>query len=239
MTVVADMVRSRQQSNEAAVRARVPPLVAVTVATRTGKLAKEQTMSDQITRIAHALDFAARKHTHQRRKGTHQEPYVNHLAEVAHLVAEATGGEDANLVIAALLHDCVEDQGVKAHEIAALFGEDVANLVMAVTDDKTIDKSLRKQAQVDHAGAIAPRARILKIADKTANLKSILHSPPPWPPARKTRYFAWAHAVVANARGVNAVIDAAFDAEVERAIAAGIAERDFVWHQGLETEGGD
>ena len=44
---------------------------------------------------------------------------------------------------------------------------------------------------------------------------------------------------MANARGVNAAIDAAFDAEVERAIAAGIAERDFVWHQGLETEGDD
>lgn len=196
-------------------------------------------MSDQITRIAHALDFAARKHTHQRRKGTHQEPYVNHLAEVAHLVAEATGGEDANLVIAALLHDCVEDQGVKAHEIAALFGEDVANLVMAVTDDKSIDKALRKQAQVDHAGQISHRARVLKIADKTANLKSILHSPPPWPPERKRRYFAWAKAVVDKARGVNPAIDSMFDAEYERAISLGIAERGFVWHLGLETEGDD
>ncbi len=196
-------------------------------------------MSDQITRIAHALDFAARKHTHQRRKGTHEEPYVNHLAEVAHLVAEATGGEDANLVIAALLHDCVEDQGVKAHEIAALFGEDVANLVMAVTDDKSIDKALRKQAQVDHAGQISHRARALKIADKTANLKSILHSPPPWPPERKRRYFAWALAVVEKARGVNPAIEAMFDAAYERAISAGIAERGFEWHLGLETEGDD
>lgn len=197
------------------------------------------TQSTDLLRITCALDFACRKHTHQRRKGTHQEPYVNHLAEVAHLVAEATDGADANLVIAALLHDAVEDQGVKAHEIAALFGEDVASLVMAVTDDKSTPKDERKRAQVEHAGQISRRARILKIADKTANLKSILHSPPPWPAARKTRYFAWAKAVVANARGVNAVIDAAFDAEYERAIAAGIAERDFVWHQGLETEGDD
>ena len=196
-------------------------------------------MPADMLRIAHALDFACRKHTHQRRKGPHQEPYVNHLAEVAHLVAEVTEGTDANLIIAALLHDAVEDQGVKAHEIAALFGEDVANLVMAVTDDKSIDKADRKHAQVEHAGQISARARILKIADKTANLKSILHSPPPWPAARKRRYFAWAKAVVANARGVNAAIDAAFDAEYERAIAAGIAERDFVWHQELETEGDD
>ncbi len=197
------------------------------------------TQSSDLLRITHALDFACRKHTHQRRKGTHQEPYVNHLAEVAHLVAEATAGADANLIIAALLHDSVEDQGVKAHEIAALFGEDVANLVMAVTDDKSTPKDERKRAQVEHAGQISHRARILKIADKTANLKSILHSPPPWPAARKTRYFAWAKAVVANARGVNAVIDAAFDVEYARAVAVGIAECDFVWHQGLETEGDD
>ena len=198
-----------------------------------------ETQSTDLVRITHALDFACRKHTHQRRKGTHQEPYVNHLAEVAHLVAEATQGTDPNLIIAALLHDAVEDQGVKAHEIAALFGEDVASLVMAVTDEKTIAKSHRKQAQVDHAGHISHRARVLKIADKTANLKSILHSPPPWPPERKRRYFAWARAVVANARGVNPLIEAAFDAEYQRAVAAGIAERDFVWHQRLETEGDD
>ncbi len=196
-------------------------------------------MPADLMRITHALDFACRKHTHQRRKGTNKEPYVNHLAEVAHLVAEATEGADANLIIAALLHDSVEDQGVKAHEIAALFGEDVASLVMAVTDDKSTDKADRKRAQVEHAGHISARARILKIADKTANLKSILHSPPDWPAARKRRYFAWAHAVVANARGVNPAIDAAFDAEYERAIAAGIADRDFVWHQGQETEGDD
>lgn len=196
-------------------------------------------MSSDISRITRALEFACRKHVHQRRKGEHGEPYVNHLAEVAHLVAEATGGNDANLVIAALLHDCVEDQNVTRDEIAAVFGDDVAGIVMEVTDDKQIPKDLRKLAQVDHAARISARARVLKIADKTANLRSIQHSPPAWPASRKRRYFAWAQAVVAGARGINPAIDAAFDAEVEHAMAAGIAQRGFVWHAGLETEGDD
>ena len=196
-------------------------------------------MSSDISRITRALEFACRKHVHQRRKGEHGEPYVNHLAEVAHLVAEATGGNDANLVIAALLHDCVEDQNVTRDEIAAVFGDDVACIVMEVTDDKQIPKHLRKLAQVEHAARISARARVLKIADKTANLRSIQHSPPAWPASRKRRYFAWAQAVVAGARGINPAIDAAFDAEVEHAMAAGIAQRGFVWHAGLETEGDD
>jgi (p)ppGpp synthase/HD superfamily hydrolase len=185
------------------------------------------------------LDFACRKHVHQRRKGESREPYINHLAEVAHLVAEATGGADPGLIAAALLHDCIEDQGVTRAEIAERFGEDVATLVMEVTDDKSTPKEMRKQAQVDHAAHISSRAKVLKIADKTSNLRAIQHSPPPWPPSRKRRYFAWAKAVVAGARGNNAVIDAAFDVEYQKAVATGLAERDFVWHMGLETEGDD
>ena len=196
-------------------------------------------MSSDLVRVTQALDFACRKHMHQRRKGENQEPYVNHLAEVAFLVTEASEGKDPDLLIAALLHDCVEDQGVTRAEIAAAFGEEVAALVLEVTDDKTIPKAERKRLQIEHAAHLSRRARILKIADKTSNLRALQHSPPPWPEARKRRYFAWAKAVVDNARGVNSMIEAAFDIEYELAIGAGLAQRDFVWHPELETEGDD
>ena len=62
--------------------------------------------------VLKAADAAARWHVHQRRKGAAEEPYVNHLLEVASLVAEATDGKDPELVIAALLHDAIEDQEV-------------------------------------------------------------------------------------------------------------------------------
>src|SRR5438309_7140236 len=93
--------------------------------------------------VLRAADIAARWHVHQRRKGIAQEPYINHLLEVASLVAEATGGNDPNLVIASLLHDAIEDQGATSEVLAAEFGEDVADIVMEVSDDKALPKEER------------------------------------------------------------------------------------------------
>ncbi|MBI2317212.1 MAG: HD domain-containing protein [Betaproteobacteria bacterium] len=168
-------------------------------------------MSD-IVRIARALDFAARKHVGQKRKGAAGEPYINHLAEVALLVAEATEGRDTNLAIAALLHDTIEDQDVKHEELAAEFGKDVADLVAEVTDDKRLPKEERKRLQVETAAARSNRAKMLKIADKIANLRSIRSSPPShWSEERKEAYFDWAARVVAGCRGVSPKLEALFD----------------------------
>lgn len=162
-------------------------------------------MHNDIIRITQAFDFAARKHIHQRRKGELQEPYVNHLAEVALLLAEATDGKDANLIIAGLLHDTIEDQEVTQQEIANLFGEDVANLVAEVTDDKSHTKEERKRMQAELAATKSVRGRLLKIADKTANLRSMQDSPPSsWSEERKQEYFVWFKSVVDNCRGINA-----------------------------------
>ena len=169
-------------------------------------------MSIDIVQVTRALDYAARKHVSQRRKGEAQEPYINHLAEVAHLLAEATGGGDSNLVIAGLLHDCIEDQGVTYEELVELFGDDVADLVRDVTDDKTLLKAERKRLQVELAPHKSDRAKMLKIADKTSNLRAIAVSPPSgWDEQRKRDYFAWAQAVVAGCRGVNYFLEAKFD----------------------------
>jgi (p)ppGpp synthase/HD superfamily hydrolase len=169
---------------------------------------------NDVVRLARAMDFAARAHANQRRKGAAREPYFNHLAEVAWMLAEATEGHDVDLVIAGLLHDAIEDQGVKQDELAATFGRDVADLVSAVTDDKSLPKEVRKRLQVENAPNKSPRAKMLKIADKTANLRAILNSPPPdWSHERRVRYFEWAAAVVAGCRGVNARLEAQFDHE--------------------------
>lgn len=169
-------------------------------------------MSIDVVKFARALDYAARKHVSQRRKGEAQEPYINHLAEVAHLLAEATDGMDTELVIAGLLHDCIEDQGVKHEELVDLFGSDVADLVRDVTDDKSLLKAERKRLQVETAPHKSPRAKMLKIADKTSNLRAMRTSPPSgWDEQRKRDYFTWAHAVVAGCRGVNAYLEEKFD----------------------------
>ena len=170
-------------------------------------------MKEDIVRVAKAIDFAARAHAPQRRKGEAEEPYVNHLAEVALLVAEATQGADANLVIAAYLHDTIEDQEVKHETLTAEFGRDVADLVREVTDDKALPKAERKRLQIEHARSASLRAKHLKLADKISNLNSILASPPAdWSAERKREYFEWAAKVVAGCRNVNLWLEACFDA---------------------------
>ena len=178
---------------------------------------------NDIMRIVRALDFAAKKHVDQRRKGERKEPYINHLAEVANLLAMATGGSDANLIIAGLLHDAIEDQEVTYDELVANFGSDVADLVKEVTDDKSLPKAERKRLQVETAPKKSDRARMIKLADKTSNLNTILASPPAdWSTERKRDYFLWAAKVVAGCRGVNPVLEAGFDAAYERGTDLGL-----------------
>ena len=147
--------------------------------------------------VMKAAHFAADRHREQRRKGATAEPYVNHLLEVAELVANALSGPDPNLVMAALLHDTVEDVGVTKEELIQTFSEDVANLVMEVTDDKSLPKKERKRLQVANAPHKSVRAQVIKLADKISNLRAILASPPTdWSVDRQREYFEWAKQVV-------------------------------------------
>jgi (p)ppGpp synthase/HD superfamily hydrolase len=109
--------------------------------------------------VLRAADMAARWHVHQRRKGLAQEPYINHLLEVASLVVEATGGTDPDVVIAALLHDAIEDQGVTSEALAGEFGQHVADIVLEVSDDKALPKEERKLKQVENAGKKSHKAK--------------------------------------------------------------------------------
>jgi GTP diphosphokinase / guanosine-3',5'-bis(diphosphate) 3'-diphosphatase len=166
--------------------------------------------------IARAWNFSAERHAKQRRKGEAQEPYVNHLAEVAELVATATEGLDANLVAAAVLHDTVEDTATLPVELASIFNSDIADLVVEVTDDKRLEKAERKKLQVEHAGAKSTRAKILKLADKTSNMRSLLRSPPSdWSLQRKREYLSWARDVVKGLRGASPWLEARFDEAAE------------------------
>lgn len=171
--------------------------------------------------IARAADFAARVHAMQRRKGDAQEPYVNHLAEVALLLTEGTGGGDAVLVAAGWLHDTLEDTATEREELETLFGPAVAAIVAEVTDDKSLVKAERKRLQVETTPSKSASARLIKIADKASNLRAIALSPPAgWDLARRTEYVSWAEAVVAGCRGLNAPLEQAFDAAVIEARAA-------------------
>ncbi len=166
----------------------------------------------QIQAILSAARFAAEKHAGQRRKGEAAEPYVNHLLEVAELVAMALPEPDTNLVIAALLHDSIEDAGVTAGDLASRYGSDVASLVSEVTDDKSLPKQERKRLQVQNAPKKSARAQTIKLADKISNLRSMLVSPPAgWDVERRREYFVWARRVVDGLTAPNPMLKAEFE----------------------------
>jgi (p)ppGpp synthase/HD superfamily hydrolase len=161
--------------------------------------------------VLRAADAAARWHVHQRRKGAAQEPYVNHLLEVASLVADATQGREPDLVIAALLHDAIEDQEVPPELIEREFGSTVAALVVEVTDDKSLDKTERKRLQIENASKKSTGAKIIKLADKISNLRAITSSPPPdWSVKRRLEYIDWARKVVNGLRGASPWLEEQF-----------------------------
>jgi (p)ppGpp synthase/HD superfamily hydrolase len=167
--------------------------------------------------VLKAAHFAASRHVDQRRKGASGEPYINHLLEVAELVSAAIPEPDTDLVIAALLHDTIEDVGVTPQELTAQFGTDVAHLVAEVTDDKSLPKKERKRLQIENAPKKSVRAQTIKLADKISNLRSILFSPPPdWDFQRKKEYFTWAKSVVDGFTAPNPVLKAEFDATLQK-----------------------
>jgi (p)ppGpp synthase/HD superfamily hydrolase len=147
--------------------------------------------------LTRAAQFAAERHAAQRRKDAASTPYVNHLIEVTALLAEVVGDSDPNLLAAAMLHDAIEDVDVTREEIAELFGEDVAELVMLVTDDRSLPKPERKRLQVCNAPRKPRRAQWLKIADKISNIRAVRDNPPEdWSIDRRREYVTWARQVV-------------------------------------------
>ena len=80
--------------------------------------------------------FAANKHRQQRRKDSDRSPYINHPVEVVQLLWEVGGVRDRDILLAAILHDTIEDTGTQPEELTALFGETVTSYVLEVSDDK-------------------------------------------------------------------------------------------------------
>jgi len=178
------------------------------------------------TRLIAALDYAAHQHRDQRRKGAEAAPYINHPIALLRILSVEAGIHDADVLAAAVLHDVIEDCSgsqqefiaQRRDEIGTQFGQLVLELVEAVTDDKSLPKQERKQAQVEHAAQLPREARLVKLADKIANVRDIASSPPQgWEPERIVAYFDWAQAVVGAMRGTHAKLEALFDIALAQA----------------------
>lgn len=168
-----------------------------------------------MSKILKAATFAADKHRDQRRKDQAASPYINHPLAVANVLAnEVAGIGDAycEAVVAALLHDTIEDTKTTTAELEAQFGSLVTQIVQEVTDDKALPKKERKRLQIEHAATLSHQAKLVKLADKICNLRDMANSPPhEWPVTQRIEYFDWCKAVVDKLRGCHAGLEALFD----------------------------
>ena len=171
-------------------------------------------MSDT-ARLLQALHFSADRHRHQRRKGRDASPYINHPIEVATVLATVGGVSDLTTLIAAVLHDTIEDTSTTGDELEQSFGREVRLLVEEMTDDKRLKKEDRKRLQIEHARSASHRAKLIKLADKICNVRDVVHSPPDgWSLERRCEYLDWTEQVVSGCRGASATLERHYDAVV-------------------------
>ena len=168
--------------------------------------------------IFQALNFAAHKHRDQRRKGVNAVPYINHPIEVVELLLQVGKIDDPQVLVAAILHDTLEDTDTTVHELEQHFGLQVRHYVEEVSDDKSLSKAHRKALQIEHAAQLSHGAKLIKLADKISNINDIANNPPVnWPLQRRWEYLDWAEQVIAGVSGVNAKLEQHFRTRLAQA----------------------
>jgi len=171
--------------------------------------------SENTGQLLNAIRFSAGKHRNQRRRDSVKSPYINHPIDVVQLLWEVGGIRDEDILIAAILHDTIEDTNTSPEEIQDTFGEKVLSLVLEVTDDKRLPKAERKRLQIETASQKSHGAKLIKLADKCSNVRDLLVLPPEnWSLERRQEYLLWSEKVVAGLRGANAALEEYFDHEL-------------------------
>ncbi len=173
-------------------------------------------MSD-LAGVVDALHFAAYQHRSQRRKGEAKTPYINHIIAVVHTLTTVGRVTDPVLLMAAALHDTIEDTETSWEDLEDRFGREVSGVVREVTDDKNLPKEERKRLQIVHAPHLSDRAKQLKMADKACNVRDVTDSPAVgWSLERRHDYLDWTEQSAAGCRGVNPALDTHYDQVLQR-----------------------
>lgn len=154
-------------------------------------------------RLLEAIRFGINKHKNQTRKNKTKEPYIVHPIEACQMLMESNV-QDEDVLIAAVLHDVLEDTETTFDEIKTKFGVRVATIVLQCTDDKTISKVERKKAQIEHVRAACVGAKLVKLADKLSNLQGLISDPPTaWSEDEIKGYTLWCMTVCEAAGSIN------------------------------------
>ncbi|CAK9795483.1 Guanosine-3',5'-bis(diphosphate) 3'-pyrophosphohydrolase MESH1 [Anthophora quadrimaculata] len=165
---------------------------------------RELNNDELISTIIKCVNFAAIKHKDQRRKDEEETPYINHPIGVANILIQEGQIYDPATIVAALLHDTVEDTETTFEEIENIFGTEVCNIVKEVTDDKSLPKLQRKKLQIENASKKSHKAKLITLADKLYNLRDLQRTIPiGWSQDMVKDYFKWSKAVIDRCRRTN------------------------------------
>lgn len=163
-------------------------------------------------RLLQAAHFSADKHRDQRRKGIRNTPYINHPLEVAERLNRIAGIENATILIAAILHDTIEDTQTTEAELTVLFGTEIATIVTELSENKALHWTQRKRIEIDDAAHLSLAGKLIKLSDKISNVHDTVTNPPAdWTIDRRRDYLIFAEKVADNCRGQNDALDAEFD----------------------------
>jgi (p)ppGpp synthase/HD superfamily hydrolase len=109
----------------------------------------------------------------------------------------------------------LEDTQTTPVELEAIFGPEVRQVVAGLMDNKQRPKAEHKRLEIAYAPHLSARAKVVKLADKISNIRSIIHTPPAaWSLERKQEYFDWSERVMASCRGSNAALERLYDETV-------------------------
>jgi guanosine-3',5'-bis(diphosphate) 3'-pyrophosphohydrolase len=163
-----------------------------------------------INPLLESLDFAAYRHRFDKTKN--EEPYINHIIDVCRLIAVVGEETDEDVLVAAALHDTVEKTGTKASDINFQFGDKVFQLVMEVTDHSSGNDSDKFSQQLQRVETLSKKARLIKLADKISNVKSLLSFPPEgWDLEKRSLYINWADKISHALSGTNEKLEAYYN----------------------------
>lgn len=126
-------------------------------------------------KFARAVAFAMKKHD-----GTFRDdgvtPYGVHPVRVTEHLRRIAGEKDENALVAAILHDTIEDTDVDYDDVAAEFGDDVASIVAELSVDKRLPKAKRRAGMIEHLPQMSERAKRIKLADRLDNVVDLINS---------------------------------------------------------------
>ncbi|MEZ5967228.1 MAG: HD domain-containing protein [Planctomycetota bacterium] len=161
-------------------------------------------------RIAAAMMYAIEKHWHQRRRdGT---PYIAHPIRVAECLRRIGGVDDPDVIIAALLHDSIEDTDCEWDDLDKRFGRRVADLVATLSGDMRMPKPERRTEVIERARTAPREAQAIRLADRLDNLLDMSG----FSQARKEEYVDGSEKTLAACRGANPALEAAMAAAIAK-----------------------